>query len=121
MQDPPFHFRFWDVTAENNGEQIGEIVADTEGKRPKIRQFHSSCSTNCPTSDWYFSGCFSAPDGLPDQNLRMTVVELFIGLPALVAWRNSRGDSATRKNGVRASAVENWSSALIGPRTVGAR
>ena len=32
MQYPHFHFPL-DVAAESNGEKIGEIVADTEGKR----------------------------------------------------------------------------------------
>ena len=42
-------------------------------------------------------------------------------LPAPVARRNSRGDSAARKNAVRGSAVENWSTALRGPSTEGVR
>ena len=42
-------------------------------------------------------------------------------LPVSVARRNSRGDSAARKNAVRASAVENWSTALRGPSAWGAR
>ena len=42
-------------------------------------------------------------------------------LPASVARRNSRGDSAARKNAVRASGVENWSTALRGPSAEGVR
>ena len=41
--------------------------------------------------------------------------------PASVARRNSRGDSAARKNEVRASAVENCSTALRDNSTVAAR
>ena len=38
-----------------------------------------------------------------------------------VARRNSRGASAARKNAIRASVVENWSTALCGPSAAGAR
>ena len=37
---------------------------------------------------------------------------------ASVARRNSRGDSAVRKNRICASAVENWSTALRGSSVV---
>ena len=41
-----------------------------------------------------------------------------LSLPASVARRNSRGDSAVIKNAIRARAVENWSTALRGPSKV---
>ena len=40
---------------------------------------------------------------------------------SLPQWQNSRGDSAARKIVVRASAVENWSTALRGLSAAGAR
>ena len=42
-------------------------------------------------------------------------------LPASVARRNSRGDSAGRKNALRASALKNWSTALRCPSAARAR
>ena len=41
-------------------------------------------------------------------------------LPVSVMRRNARGDSTVRKNDFRASAVENWTSALRGPSAMGA-
>ena len=46
---------------------------------------------------------------------RTTDLHLARKIPASVARQNSRGDNAARKKSVRASAVENLSTALRGP------